>query len=85
MTDVFDPGNDNDSSSSGGDRPSNNPNDNPGGGSVTAAFTLPYGPAMPDADAESANYVKNLNLFSPDDDSIFAHNFAWMTDGYKQN
>lgn len=78
LTDVFDPGNDNDNGSSGGDRPDNN---NGGGDTPTAnvAFTLPYGPAMPNATSESANYVNNLNFYSPDNkDSIYYKNFQLM-------
>ena len=84
LTDVFDPGNDNDSAGGGGDRPNNNPGGDTGG-SVVAAFTLPYGPAMPTAEDESNLYVQNLNSYSPDDDSIIADNFEMMTDGYGQN
>ncbi len=86
LTDVFDPGNDNDSGSSsgGGNRP-NGGGGNSGGG-ATAAFTLPYGPAMPNAASESANYAANLNFYSPSEtDSIYYKNFKLMTDGYKQN
>ena len=86
LTDVFDPGNDNDASNAGGDRPNNNPGDGGnGGGNLTAAFTLPYGPALPTAADESARFVGNLDAFSPDDDSIFAKNFEMMTDDYGQN
>lgn len=85
LTDVFDPGNDNESGGSSGDRPDNNPNDGNGNGSVVAAFTLPYGPAMPTADDESRLYAQNLNYYSPEDDSIIAKNFKMMTDAYKQN
>ncbi len=86
LTDVFDPGNDNDTSNGGGDRPNNNPGDGGnGGGNLTAAFTLPYGPALPTAADESARFVGNLDAFSPDDDSIFAKNFEMMTDDYGQN
>ncbi len=85
LTDVFDPGNDNESGGSSGNRPDNNPNDGNGNGSVSAAFTLPYGPAMPTADDETRLYAQNLNFYSPDDDSIIAKNFEMMTDGYGQN
>ncbi|MBP3397480.1 MAG: hypothetical protein J6K82_00955 [Alphaproteobacteria bacterium] len=84
LTDVFDPGNDNESASSGGNRPDNNGGNN-GGENLTAAFTIPYGPAMPTAANETENYVTNLNLFSPGDDSVLADDFALMTDGDKQN
>lgn len=57
---------------------------NPGG---TAKFTLPYGPAMPNAESESANYIANLNQFSPAV-GILADNFNLMTNaatGGRQN
>ncbi len=88
LTDVFDPGNDNNSSSSGGSRPDNNPGTDTGG-NVTVAFTLPYGPAMPTAEDESAKYVQNLDFYSPAKDgdkteaeqSIYYKNFQLMTNG----
>ena len=83
LTDVFDPGNDNDSAGSGGDRPNNNPGGE-NGGNVVAAFKLPYGPAMPTAEDETKLYTQNLDYYSPDDDSIYARNFQLMTEG-KQN
>lgn len=65
FTDVFNPGNGNDSHS-GGD--GNRPGGDNGGGSdnsgATAAFELPYGPALPNAESEEKNYVNNLNLYS---------------------
>ena len=83
LTDVFDPGNDNDSAGSGGDRPNNNPGGE-NGGNIVAAFKLPYGPAMPTAEDETKLYAQNLDYYSPDDDSIYARNFQLMTEG-KQN
>lgn len=85
LTDVFDPGNDNDSSSSGGDRPSGGGSGG-GSGTVTAAFTLPYGPAMPTAKDESQNYATNLDFYSPSDaELIYAKSFDLMTNLDGQN
>ena len=84
LTDVFDPGNDNDSSSSGGDRPGGDGSGG-GSGSATAAFTLPYGPAMPTAKDESELYVQNLDFYSPGDETILAKNFNLMTEVDGQN
>lgn len=82
MTDVFDPGNDNDSISGGGVRPSPNPDGGSGTGSATAKFTLPYGPAMPNAETETELYTENLNAFSPSDETdILYKNFQLMTNG----
>ena len=64
LTDVFD--HDNDNNASGG---SSGGGDSGGGGSSsnegTAVFTsgLPYGPAMPNASAESTNYESNLAVY----------------------
>ena len=85
LTDVFDPGNDNDSGIGGGNRPGDGTGGGGGTGGAVAQFKLPYGPAMPNADAELENYVANLNFYSPDDDSILAKNFDRMTDAYGQN
>jgi len=77
LTDVFDPGNDNSASSSTGNRG----DDSTGGDTAKATekLAIPYGPAMPTAATESANYVDNLNLYSPSDtDSILAKNFKLM-------
>lgn len=86
LTDVFDPGNDNNpGTTGGGNRPNGDGGGNSGGG-ANAAFALPYGPAMPNAASETANYAANLNFYSPSDqDSIYYKNFKLMTDGYKQN
>lgn len=62
LTDVFDPGNDNDSPSSGGDRPGNGGTNQENQG--TEAFVLAYGPAMPNAKVEANNYAKNLDYYS---------------------
>ena len=80
LTDVFDPGNNNDNPSSGGNRPGG---DGSGGGGTAGgkpAFTLPYGPAMPTNVAELENYTTNLDFYSPTgSDSIYAQNFAFMS------
>lgn len=83
LTDVFDPGNDNGSSGSTGNRVDDNTGGNTGGG-ATAAFTTPYGPAMPTAADETANLATNLNYYSPSTDGILKDNFALMN-AYKQN
>ncbi len=84
LTDVFDPGNDNQSAGSGGNRPDNNPGTDTGG-NINAAFVLPYGPTMKNAEQEAADYPKELDFYSPSDDSIYARNFKYMTDNYGQN
>lgn len=77
LTDVFDPGNDNGSSSSTGNRGEDNPEGNTN--SPTEKLAIPYGPAMPTAETESANYADNLNLYSPSDsENILAKNFKLM-------
>ena len=77
LTDVFDPGNDNSSSSSTGNRGEDNPGGNTN--SPTEKLAIPYGPAMPTAETESANYADNLNLYSPSDsENILAKNFKLM-------
>ena len=52
LTDVFDPGNDNNATVSPGDRPGGGGNNSGGNGDATAALTLPYGPAC----ASDANF-----------------------------
>ena len=85
LTDVLDPGNDNHSGE-------NTDGTRPGGGdggntdTSTAKITLPYGPAMPNAASETAEYANNLNLYSPSDNtSILYKNFRLMSDGNVQN
>lgn len=77
LTDVFDPGNDNSSSSSTGNR-----GDDSTGGDTnkpTEKLAIPYGPEMPSAETESANYADNLNFYSPSDsENILAKNFKLM-------
>ena len=84
LTDVFDPGNENENGGTGGNRPNNNPGTDTGE-TVTAAFVLPYGPAMKNAEQEAADYTTELNAYSPSNDNIYARNFELMTDVYKQN
>lgn len=89
LTDVFDAGNDNQSASSPGDRPGGGSGGESGGG-VTALFTLPYGPAMQNAAAETENYAINLNLYSPakpaeGTTNILYDNFNLMTNTFEQN
>jgi len=64
LTDVFDSDGHNDSGG-GGNRPNGGGDgDGSGGNTATARFQLPYGPAMPNAESESKNYIANLNLYS---------------------
>ena len=77
LTDVFDPGNDNKSPSSGGNRG----DDNPGGdtNNPTEKLAIPYGPAMPNAEKEAEKYTSELNFYSPSNaDNILAKNFKLM-------
>lgn len=77
LTDVFDPGNDNESPSSGGNRG----DDKPGGDTnkPTEKLAIPYGPAMPNAEKEAEKYTSELNFYSPSDaDNILAKNFKLM-------
>ena len=64
LTDVFDPDNGNDGPS-GGSGGGSGGGDTPSEQSGSAVFSggLPYGPAMPNASAESENYGKNLEVF----------------------
>ncbi|MFQ6703303.1 MAG: hypothetical protein ACLRFO_03850 [Alphaproteobacteria bacterium] len=90
LTDVFDPGNDNDSAGSGGDRPNQNPDSGgSSGGDTTPKFVLPYGVEMPTAEDEVALYKTRVNFYSPeknpdlsfDEQSIYYKNFQLMTKG----
>ena len=77
LTDVFDPGNDNESPSSGGNRG----DDKPGGDTnkPTEKLAIPYGPAMPSAEKEAEKYTSELNFYSPSNaDNILAKNFKLM-------
>lgn len=77
LTDVFDPGNDNKSPSSGGNRGDDTPGadtNNP-----TEKLAIPYGPAMPNAEKEAEKYTSELNFYSPSNaDNILAKNFKLM-------
>ncbi len=84
LTDVLDPGNENAGSVGSGTRPGGDAGDG-SNGSSTAAFTIPYGPAMPNSTSESANYASNLNYYSPSTEGILQDNFDLMTDTYGQN
>lgn len=65
LTDVFNPSNGN-----GGGSGSGGHGGGGGGGDDPVkpdpAFTLPYGPLMPNAASEKDNYIENLNLYSSD-------------------
>ncbi len=90
LTDVFDAGNENETAVSGsGNRPGQG--DSGGNsGSLAAAFTLPYGPAMVDATAEQS-YGENLNFYSPANPGVdstgaqifnsYYENFQLMSNG----
>lgn len=54
-------------------------------GNATAKITLPYGPSMPNAASETANYAANQNYYSPTTDGTMKDTFALMTDVYAQN
>ncbi len=65
-------------------------------GGATAAFTLPYGPAMKDANAEAAEYTERLNDWNPNSvsgnspgnpntNSIYSNDFAAMSQNGHQN
>ncbi|MBN1281759.1 MAG: ankyrin repeat domain-containing protein [Alphaproteobacteria bacterium] len=83
LTDALDAGNTNTSSTSTGtDRPGTDTGNTT---TATAAFTLPYGPAMPNATSETANYTTNLNYYSPTTDGLIKDNFALLTNTYAQN
>ena len=83
LTDVFDPGNDNDASNGGGDRPNNNPGGNTGGGDVNVAFTLPAGPADDDVNLWSSNaYAYNFNFMKKFNYLMMAYGYNSMARGY---
>lgn len=85
LTDVFDPDNHNDSHSGGdGNRPGGD-GTTPDGTTATAAFLLPYGPAMPNAESEKANFASNQNYYSPSTDGILKDNFTLMSKSKYQN
>lgn len=80
LTDVFDPGNDNESPSSGGNR-----GDKPGGntgGSATGAGEIPVGPAYltPDGkiDYTTDKYKANLALWNPSAGGVFEWDFNYF-------
>lgn len=54
-------------------------------GNATAKLNLPYGPSMPNAASETANYAANQNLYSPTTDGTMKDTFAMMSDDYAQN
>jgi len=80
FTDVFDSDSGNSSGGGSGDRPNNGGGDGGNnGGTATAKITLPYGPAMPNAESEAANYAINLDYYSPSVEGILKDNFELMT------
>ena len=84
LTDVFDSGSGGSSGTASGDRPNNGSDGGSTGGTSAIAFTLPYGPAMPNAESESANYANNLNYYSPSVDGTLKDTFKLMNDS-RQN
>ncbi len=68
LTDVFDPGNENENSSTG-DRPNNNDGNGSDTGNLTAYLTVPYSPAYLGTDGKintsSLVYRDNLALWNP--------------------
>lgn len=77
LTDVFDPGNDNESPSSGGNRGDDKPSGDTN--KPTEKLAIPYGPAMPNAEKEAEKYTSELNFYSPSNaDNILAKNFKLM-------
>lgn len=84
LTDWLNPGNDNDSTSSGGSHGSGG---NSGGNTSndgTVAFTLPTGPLSL---TENYNYNTELNFYSTQNTSapIIYNNYQMMTNDFKQN
>ena len=82
LTDVFDPGNDNESSGNGGNRPNNNPNEGGGSGGGTAALTVPYSPAYLTPDGKittsDAVYQANLKLWDPNGSNVRTWDFNYF-------
>lgn len=82
LTDVFDPGNDNDGGvSNGGTRPGGDGNGGTGTGG-TAALTIPYGPAFFTSDGTiaytDAAYRENLTRWDPSAGGIRALDFNFL-------
>ena len=81
LTDVFDPGNDNDGSASGGNRPDNNPD---GGGGVNGnpAYSVAYSPAYLGADGklttDNTVYLENLASWNPSAGGLRAADFNYF-------
>ena len=84
LTDVFDPGNDNKSSSSGGNRGEDNTGGNTGG-SATGAGKIPVGPAYLTADGKidytTDKYKANLALWNPSAGGVFEWDFNYFRPG----
>ena len=81
LTDAFDADNDNGytGSGAGGGGSGGGGGDNTGTGVPLFPNGLPYGPEMPNAAAESANYAENLSYFAPSDTTnILYQNFQFM-------
>ena len=82
LTDVFDPGNDNDASSGGSGRPDNNPNDGGANSGGTVALTVPYSPAYLGNDGkittDNTVYLSNLKLWDPSGDNVRTWDFNYF-------
>jgi hypothetical protein len=83
LTDVFDPGNDNESSGNGGNRPNNNPNNNGGAvGGGNLALSVPYSPAYlaPDGKITTSDavYQANLKLWDPSGNNVRTWDFNYF-------
>jgi hypothetical protein len=81
LTDVFDPGNDNDGSVSGGNRPDNNP-DSGGGVNGNAAYSVAYSPAYLGVDGklttDNTVYLENLASWNPSAGGLRAADFNYF-------
>jgi hypothetical protein len=78
-------GNDNGNSGGGNNGGGHGGGGGGGGGTTpggTAGANLPYGPAMPTAADESANYTNNLDFYSADSDTSTEWDFAFMSGKY---
>ncbi len=78
LTDVLDPGNDNDNGVvSGGNRPGTGGNTG-GDDDIKVTYILPYGPGLPTAADEQSKYEDGLDVFS-DETGLYYKEFDAMT------
>ena len=82
LTDLFDPGNDNDAASSGGSRPDNNPGNGGVNGGGTLGLSVPYSPAYLGADGKITTddtvYQANLKLWDPNGANVRTWDFNYF-------